>query len=151
MGYDTWISGTLTVIKDITEKDAQASEALDYFTNKKTAAAGTELNVEESFRSQDEELPRLVGFVTGELHGQGDDSEDMWEVVFYPHGFKIIGAEITYPRLEALQLCMDGESCGKCVHQAACSLGREAPGFDARPPKAGRAGTVAAQAGRTTA
>lgn len=151
MGYDTWISGTLTVIKDITEKDTEAAGALDYFTNKKAAAAGTELNVEESFRSQDEELPRLVGFVTGELHGQGDDSEDMWEAVFYPHGFKIIGAEIEYPGLEALQRCMDAESCKTCVHQAACSLGQDAPGYEPRPTKAGRAEMNAAQAGRETA
>jgi hypothetical protein len=136
MGYDTWVSGTLTVIKAITEKDTDAAEALDYFTNKRTAAEGSELNIEESFRGQDEELPKLVGFVTGELHGQGDDSEDMWEAVFYPHGFRIIGAEITYPGLEALQACMDGASCGTCIHQAACSLGQEAAGYQA---KAGRA------------
>ena len=151
MGYDTWLSGTLTVIKDITEKDTEAAEALDYFTNKKTANAGAELEVGDSFRSQEDELPKLVGYVTGELHGQGDDSEDMWEAVYYPHGLKVIGAEIEYPGLEAVQRCMDGQSCKLCVHQSACSLGQAAPGFEPKTTKAGRAEMNAAQAGRETA
>lgn len=146
MGYDTWISGTLNVIKDI-EEGTPASEALEYLTNKlKSATLGAEVNVEESFRGHDEEFQKLVGYVTGELHGQGDDSEDMWEAVFYPHGMQFIGAEITYPGLEALQKCMDGLSCKACVHHAACSLGKQAPGF--MPAGAGRAEASAAQAGR---
>lgn len=132
MGYDTWISGTLTVIKAIKEGEP-ASEALEYFTNNtKAAGVGAEVEIGESFRGQDEEFHKLVGYVTGELHGQGDDSEDMWEAVFYPHGMEILGAEIKYPGLESFQLCMDGLSCKRCVHQAACSLGQPAQGFAPR-------------------
>lgn len=149
MGYDTWISGLLTVTKDITESDADAVEALDYFANKKTAKTGDELDIGDSFRSQDEMMAKLTGFVTGTLQAQGDDSEDMWVAVYYPHGLQVIGADINYPGLEAYEKCQDGLACGTCLHEAACALGQKAPGFTPRTARSqpARAGKTAAQAG----
>lgn len=128
MGYDTWLDGTLEIIQPL---DDEANAALDDFG----VPTGVDRNVGATFRLQDSHrneepsLYSLVGFVTGLVDADGEESGDFRRYYFTRSGLIQLHASTEWPDLPKWQPCIDRGECRGCLHEAPLKLGNGVQGM----------------------